>query len=332
MFELRDSWVWDFWFVDDGETYHLFFLFASRALHDPDARHYRASIGHAISTDLRQWTRVEDALVRSDPPACDDLATWTGSIVHDDGLWHLFYTSATLSDLGNVQTVSHATSVDLVTWTKDSANPILVADARWYERLTDGQWHDEAFRDPWVFRDGDGWQMLITARANHGSSDDRGVIGQARSSDLRSWTLLPPLSEPGQGFAQLEVMQVEQVGGRWVLVFSCLDSDLSEAHRATGVSGGVWYAPAASATGPFDLAAARPLTDRRDYSGRLVCDRDSGDWLLVTFRHDGPDGEFVGGVTAPRRVAWLGDDLVAEPVEAPEAAARLHGAPVLRAG
>jgi len=27
--------------------------------------------------------------------------------------------------------------------------------------------------------------MLITARANHGADDDRGVIGHARSSDLR---------------------------------------------------------------------------------------------------------------------------------------------------
>ena len=51
-FDLPGSWVWDFWFADDGEQYHLFFLYASRALHDPDARHYRASIGHAVSTDL----------------------------------------------------------------------------------------------------------------------------------------------------------------------------------------------------------------------------------------------------------------------------------------
>jgi beta-fructofuranosidase len=79
VFDLPDSWVWDFWFADDGDRYHLFFLYASRALHDPERRHLRASIGHAVSDDLVSWTRVADALVRSDAPAFDDVATWTGS-------------------------------------------------------------------------------------------------------------------------------------------------------------------------------------------------------------------------------------------------------------
>ena len=26
MFQLPEAWVWDFWLVDDGEQYHLFFL------------------------------------------------------------------------------------------------------------------------------------------------------------------------------------------------------------------------------------------------------------------------------------------------------------------
>ena len=55
MLRLPEAWVWDFWLVDDGERYHLFFLYASRALHDPDARHHRASVGHAISDDLTTW-------------------------------------------------------------------------------------------------------------------------------------------------------------------------------------------------------------------------------------------------------------------------------------
>ena len=37
MLKLADSWVWDFWTADDGESYHRFFLYASKALHDPDA-------------------------------------------------------------------------------------------------------------------------------------------------------------------------------------------------------------------------------------------------------------------------------------------------------
>ncbi len=73
MFDLSSSWVWDYWFADDGETYHLFFLYASRALHDPDARHYRASVGHAVSDDLLTWTPVADAIVRGEAGSFDDL-------------------------------------------------------------------------------------------------------------------------------------------------------------------------------------------------------------------------------------------------------------------
>lgn len=312
MLRLPEAWVWDFWLADDGERYHLFFLYASRALRHPDERHYRASIGHATSTDLTHWERVEDALVRSDAPAFDDLATWTGSVVqHPDGTWFLFYTGTTLTDRGNRQRIGYATSTDLLRWQRATGNPVLAADPRWYETLEDGQWHDEAFRDPWVFADpdGDGWHMLITARANSGPADDRGVIGHAWSPDLRSWQLRPPLTEPGQGFGQLEVAQVEEVDGRPTLLFSCLDSDLSRERRASGVTGGVWQATAETLLGPYDIAHARPLTDRSLYSGRIIRARDSGDWLFLAFRHDGGGGEFVGSVSDPYPVAIVGDAL-----------------------
>ncbi len=66
---LPASWTWDFWLAKDQDTYHLFFLKASRALRDPDRRHWRATVGHAVSDDLRTWTEVADALVPSDAPA-----------------------------------------------------------------------------------------------------------------------------------------------------------------------------------------------------------------------------------------------------------------------
>ena len=70
MLTLPDSWVWDFWLAKDQDTYHLFFLYASRALHDPDRRHLRAGIGHA-STDLRNWRQVADGLVQGDAGSFD---------------------------------------------------------------------------------------------------------------------------------------------------------------------------------------------------------------------------------------------------------------------
>ncbi|MFK0113015.1 hypothetical protein [Streptomyces sp. NPDC091217] len=82
MLSLPDHWVWDSWYVTDDEgRHHVFFLRASRALHDPERRHLRASIGHAVSDDLRSWRLAADALVAADEPSWDDLATWTGSVV-----------------------------------------------------------------------------------------------------------------------------------------------------------------------------------------------------------------------------------------------------------
>ncbi len=312
MFDLPEAWVWDFWVADDGTDYHLFFLYASRALKDPDARHYRASVGHAVSSDLTNWTRVTDALVRSDAPAFDELATWTGSVTKgDDGLWYLLYTGARLDASGkNVQSIGLATSSDLYDWTK-LPGPIAEADPRWYETRPDALWHDQAFRDPWVLRDpqGDGWHLLVTARANRGPGDDRGVIGHCTSPDLRTWTVQPPLSEPGAGFGQLEVLETSVVDGQHVLIFNCLGGDLAGWRAATGASGGVWYATAEGPLGPYDLAGARCLTGREAYVGRLVAERGTGRTLFLAFRHDGPDGSFLGGITDPRPVGWRDDRL-----------------------
>ncbi|SDP47413.1 beta-fructofuranosidase [Nakamurella panacisegetis] len=310
MFRLPEAWVWDFWLADDGESYHLFFLYASRALGDPDARHHRASVGHAISTDLVHWERVRDALVRSDAPAFDDLATWTGSVVkHPDGTWFLFYTGATLdADGRNVQRIGYATSRDLTRWEKSADNPVLEADSRWYEQVGDDQWPDEAFRDPFVFRDPDGagWHMLITARANNGPADDRGVIGHATSPDLRHWTIGPPLSGPGQGFGQLEVSQVEVIHGQPFIIFSCLDGEIASSRRLAGVTGGVWAATAGSLLGPYGINAAVQLTDRSLYSGRLIQERSTGDWKFMAFHHDGDSGAFVGEISDPLNVHVVG--------------------------
>lgn len=304
MLRLPDSWVWDFWIVDDGAQYHAFFLFASRALHDPEARHDRASIGHAVSDDLVNWTRVADALVRSDGPAWDDLATWTGSVVRDDdGTWCMFYTGAALTPAGNVQRIGLATSPDLITWTK-RPGPLAAPDPRWYE-LLDGTWTDEAFRDPWVFRDpdGNGWHMLITARANHGELRERGVIGHATSEDLRSWTVRPPLTEPRHGFAQFEVPQYVEVDGQGVLIVNCGRPELAEWRRALHPEGGaIWAVPADGPLGPYDFDRAQPLADRELYVGKVVAVRGTDRHVLLAFRNLDAHGRFVGEIIDPRPV------------------------------
>lgn len=301
---LADSWTWDMWFADDGDSYHVFYLKASRALGNPDRRHFYVTVGHAVSEDLYKWCEVSDALIASDEPAFDDYTTWTGSIVKGpDGLWRMFYTGTSRAEKGLVQRVGVATSRDLYTWTKSGAAAVCGADPRWYETFDGTSWPDEAWRDPWVFDDGGGWHMLVTARSAEGEPDDRGVIGYATSDDLATWTVRPPLSQPGAGFGHLEVPQVAEIDGRGVLVFSSLHTELTRARRAAGERGGVWSVPIDSLTGPYDTRNATRLTDESVYAGRLLQDRD-GAWWLFGFHHVDGNGEFVGSLSDPMPVGW----------------------------
>ncbi|WP_454042273.1 glycosyl hydrolase family 32 [Cellulosimicrobium sp. Marseille-Q8652] len=306
---LPDVWTWDMWFVDDGHEHHVFYLKASRALGDANRRHFHVTVGHAVSDDLRTWREAPDALIASDSPAFDDYTTWTGSVVRaPDGTWRMFYTGTSRDESALVQRVGVATSSDLYTWEKASTEALCEADATWYEKYDGVAWFDEAWRDPWVFPDpeGAGWHMLVTARANHGDTDSRGVIGHATSPDLQEWTVRAPLSDPGAGFGQLEVPQIATIEGRTVLIFSCLHGELSDDRKSAGERGGVWAVPVDSATGPYDVEKARRLTDESLYAGRLVQDRD-GAWWLFAFHHVDDTGAFVGSLSDPLPVGWAPD-------------------------
>ena len=54
---LPDKWVWDFWLARDAQQHHVFYLQAPRSLGGRELRHHNASIGHAVSSDLRRLAR-----------------------------------------------------------------------------------------------------------------------------------------------------------------------------------------------------------------------------------------------------------------------------------
>ncbi len=323
MLQLTDTWTWDFWIADTGDEYHIYFLKASKVYHspdgrrdlvrNPDGRHTRTTIGHAVSRDLFDWAVCEDVMAPSDDEAFDDLATWTGSVVKGpDNLWYMFYTGISYREGGLVQRIGLATSDDLYKWEKRKDFQPLAADALIYEKLGESTWSNETWRDPWVFPDpdGSGWHMFITARAKTGVDDDRGVVGHAFSLDLLNWEIRPPLSETGSGFADLEVTQVNIVDGKPVLLFSCLAREFSAVRRSAvvggGGKGGVWAVPCDSILGPFDIYNAQLITDDKLYAGRLIQNRESK-WLFMAFANDDENGNFVGHLADPMSVSWQTD-------------------------
>ena len=298
---LEDHWVWDFWLAEDGPDIHIFFLYAPRSLGVEVLRHRNVRVGHAVSTDLRTWTLLPDALAPGEPGAWDDLAIWTGSIIRVDGMWLLFYTSTSCADRGLVQRIGLATSSDLMTWSRHGDRPLIEADPAWYEMLDLRGWGEVAWRDPWVFRDpdGNGYHALITARVRSGPLDARGVIGHAVSSDLVRWDVSPPISSPA-GFGQLECPQVVQIGDSVTMVFSTASQHFAKSRRqasSTPAGSGTFMCRGPQLLGPFDVAVDSELLPVTDlYAGKLVHHR--GQWFLMG-SVSGHGVSFVGEIADP---------------------------------
>ncbi|MCW2739206.1 glycoside hydrolase family 32 protein [Nocardioides sp.] len=152
--------------VHDGE-HHLFFQHHPHSL-EPGPM----SWGHAVSTDLLTWTELPTALVGS-----DSEHIWSGSVVHDtantsglapDGRAPLVALYTRFDPATGIQSQCAAHSLDRGrTWETYAGNPVLDIGST-------------AFRDPKVFREGDGWAMVLVL------AEDR-TVELYRSTDLLTW-------------------------------------------------------------------------------------------------------------------------------------------------
>ena len=307
MLQLKDKWIWDFWLCQNGDEHHIFYLQAPKALGDERRRHFNATIGHARSSDLKSWTILPNALGPGKAGEWDDLATWTGCTLKYDDTWYLFYTGVNKAEKGLVQRVGVATSKDLIHWEKYSGNPVMEADPEWYELLDLKAWHDQAWRDPWIFRYEDQFHAFITARVNHGEPDGRGVIGHAVSDDLLHWKIGPPLTEPGD-FGQLEVPQLIEVNSEPHLLFSTDKFTHAQAlldHTSRPAITGTASYLGETPLGPF-MHNKNPwlFGDQAGslYSGKFL-QADKRGWTLMAFENYGEDGEFIGRIPDPFTVS-----------------------------
>ena len=216
--------LWDSWFIKKGNEYHLFHLQALPSK-DPEKRHNNnVSIGHAVSTDLINWTEFATALKPGSTDSWDNLALWTGSVIEKDEKYYMFYTGRNKNpDVKWIQKIGLAISDDLINWEKHEDNPILEADNEIYEMSNErnaigmvGAW-----RDPYVFQDPitKKYYMIIAARKKGNATEYNGCIAIAESDDLLNWNLFPPLIAPGV-YDEMEVPQMIIHNGIYYLFFS----------------------------------------------------------------------------------------------------------------
>jgi beta-fructofuranosidase len=186
---------------------------------------------------------------------------------------------------------------------------------RWYESTAHNE-GDVAWRDPWVFYDeeSNSFQMLITARASAGPSDERGVIGHAVSTDLSRWSVRAPLSEPGD-FIFLEVPQLIRIGGAWRVLFS-VPPDGQSAKRRVGSNadahGGTHYLVGQEKLGPYSLVDEPFFVGDASaslFAGRMLELHDQV--LFFASRNYDENGHFHGELTDPMPVTIAADGTLA---------------------
>lgn len=313
---LPDHWLWDFWVVRDGPDFHVFYLQAPRSLRDPELRHWHASIGHAVSSDLCNWEVLPDALGPGEPGAWDDYTVWTGSIEPQSLQsgprgWRLLYTGTARATGGLVQRIGLATSSDLVSWSRHAANPVLVPDHGLYEGLGQGTWHEEAWRDPWLFRDpASGTRhVLITARVAHGPAATRGVIGMATAESHDRWSVRAPVTRPGL-YGHMEIPQLHRLPNtQWCLLFSVpglpkgVVAGSGQVPLRAGLRG-THYLLADAPLGPFEWERHGVLlaNEAGTWYGAKLMEGPDGRLACLAWVALDADGRFVGELSDPMEV------------------------------
>jgi beta-fructofuranosidase len=273
-------------------AYHLFFQYV------PDQNEWgpKQRWGHATSPDLLHWTEGPVAL----EPGEGDEGVWSGSIVvPQTGPAALFYTTVDLADV-QVGKARLARPVDQswTVWDKKDVVAEVPADL-----------DVVAFRDPFVFHDGDAWRMLMGA----GLADGTATALTYRSDDLETWrydgllaTRHRSETEPIWMGAVWECPQLFRLGDRWVLTVS------------------VWepIVPYYEAYAIGDLVDGRFVAEHWGrlsygpsyYAGSTYTDMDGLRGLIYWMRDvDDPAGAWASAHSVPHVLTLVGNRVVAEP-------------------
>lgn len=295
MFIPKDKYLWDFWIIEHRGIYHLFYLQAPKDLPDPEQRHGVATVGHAISEDLKFWEEVGTALEPGPPGTWDDRAIWTGSVIEHKGAFYTLYTGTSKAEEGKIERIGLAISTDLIHWEKHPANPVLEADPRWYEVTpSTSPFNEVAWRDPYVLKERGQFCAFITARRKIGNRRWRGCIGLAKSTDLTSWQIYPPIKVFAK-FAQMEVPQVITQRGHVFLLFSArAEWAQSQNLQVTGT----FYSVADTVLGPFSKTS--PLLANSGgtfYGGKIIRDP-FGRWVMLAWIGY-KECKFIGALSDP---------------------------------
>ena len=249
--------------------------------------------GHATSDDLVHWEHQPIALAPT-PGACDKDGVYSGCIVDHGGVPTAIYTGV------RPECQCLATSRDgLLTWEKHPANPVLAAPPEGF---------DDGFRDPWVWREGDDWLMVVGG----GRKGIGGALPLYRSRDLVRWEYLHSLFEgiSRESGRMWECPFFFPLGDKYVLVVHPIP-----------VGRAIWFS--GSYTHRRFIPEARGTLDfaHHDFYATHFLRDDRGRWIMVAWLREARGNEaqsaagWSGALSLPRVVSLSSDGrLVQQPV------------------
>lgn len=261
-------------FYWNGE-YHVFYLLANLG---------GTPWAHIRSRDLINWEELPIALPLGRPEEPDGGCVFTGSAIEADGLFHIFYTGFNPEHPVAREQIMHATSPDLITWTKHPHHTFMADGIRYENR------HGEDFRDPFVFwneEEGRWWMLLCARDAATGGF----VTGVAASADLVHWQQISPLF--GGTLGPHECPDLFRIGERWYLIYSPSAGTTDYAYAED--LRGPWIHPIARSLDTTTLYAAKRMFDGRRHI--LV------GWIRdLEGERDTGGGRWGGDMCVPREV------------------------------
>ncbi|MBA2950437.1 glycoside hydrolase family 32 protein [Streptomyces sp. PSKA28] len=266
--------------------YHVFFQYNPLS-----ARHADMHWGHFRSPDLLNWELLPIALAPT-PGGEDAEGVWSGNAVEADGELIAFYSAKHPGRW--YQPVARAVSRDGgLTFTKHER--LIVAEPPAGATM---------FRDPYVWRDGERWRMLVGAALD----DGRGAAVQYSSTDLTDWAYQgiflarapEPLPGGGTTAQGWECAQYAHFGdGRGAVLISAWNPH--EGALCTVA----W--PGHEEGGSFVAGSPQRLDHGPDFYAPALLPAPDGRWLMWAWIWEARDEERVGARSEwTDEVGWAG--------------------------
>lgn len=278
-------------FVYFKNKYHVFFQ------HYPYAPRWgQMHWGHAVSTNLIDWTELDIAL-SPDEAYENENGCFGGSAIVKDGRMYLFYTACS-SEMGQTQCMAY--SDDGINFTKYDQNPII---------KTSPLGENRNFRNPYVFRYGKEYRMLIGAGAYNIAH-----LLLYKSENLIDWEYVNDLIEDVRFGSCIESPELFQIEDKWVLMFSSIKALPHKVCFAVGEFDGKNfvvddeekpYFPLETGPDFYSPKSCLTIDDRR-----LIIA-----WMYNWSRKSG-NGQQVGALTIPRQLEMdYNDNLTMNPCD-----------------